>query len=142
MTIVATEAGDRPLPKFASDILSLHAAGHRLGYTLYAGEDAHLAALEHRIASGPGTACALLDATSPGSFRYPPAQYVTVDWFDTSPEAYARKLALARALFRDGVRYASFRHGLDWPNIWLAATDGSIQQLKKIEKLRVVINVP
>ena len=82
------------------------------------GADAWERAERRRIQFGPGSALVLQDETAPDALRWPRLDVLVIAWPDTTPAAYSRKLKLAQALIRDGVRFAAIEHAPEWLNVW------------------------
>ena len=103
---------------YACEVTAELAKGRSPNVYLFVGADAWERAVSRRIQHGPGSALVLLDDNAPDTLRWPRLDTLVVVWPDNTPAAYARKLKLAQALIRDGVRFAAIEHAPDWLNVW------------------------
>lgn len=103
---------------YACEVTAELTKGRNPNVYLFVGADAWERAERRRIQYGPGSALALQDETDPSALRWPRLDTLVVAWPDTTPAAYSRKLKLAQALIRDGVRFAAIEHAPEWLNVW------------------------
>lgn len=88
---------------YHDEVANAVTAGLNPNAFLYAGPDCWQRAERRRSQHGPGSALVLPRGTAPEALRWPPVDALVVDARDLSG---ADREALARALVRDGVRYA------------------------------------
>lgn len=93
-------------------------AGVHLNVYLYAGSKCWDRAKLRREAHGAGSALVLPDGVDPVSLRWPAVDSMVVCWPPSAEMEYRRKLDLARALMRDGVRFAAIEHRPKCLHVW------------------------
>lgn len=89
---------------------------------VFAGPGCWGRAVARRILFGAGTALVLPDEVAPEQLKWPALDAVVVAWPAHNEVEHRRKLRLAQALIRDGVRYAVIEHSPSWINAWREGT--------------------
>ena len=118
---VEIEALDRPglrRAPYCSEVEMLQASGVNPNVYLFAGPGCWERADDRRIKHGTGSAMVLPDDIRPSALRWPKLEALVVCWPPAGASAYRRKIELAQALIRDGVRYAAIEHEPEWLNVW------------------------
>lgn len=103
-------------PPYGAEVEGVLATGRQPNLYVFAGDEAWERAKRRRKVHGQGSALVLPDDAEPEALRWPPVDAVVVAW--PPPSEYARKVGLARALIRDGVRYACIEHEPECLNVW------------------------
>lgn len=107
------------LAPYASEVKLAMRQGHPNVF-IFAGPRCWERAAKRRIQFGLGTSLVLPNEVSPEHLTWPGLDAIVVAWPEHDELARARKLILAQALIRDGVRYAAIEHAPSWIGAWRA----------------------
>lgn len=108
------------LAPYAAEVKVAMRDGRVSNVYVFAGPGCWDRAITRRIQFGAGTALVLPDDVLPEQLTWPGLDAVAVAWPAHDERARARKLGLAQALIRDGVRYAAIEHSPLWIQAWQA----------------------
>ena len=118
---IEINALDRPglrRAPYCGEVELLQASGITPNVYLFAGPECWERADDRRIKHGAGSALVLPDDVRPSALRWPSVDALVVCWPPADASVYRRKIELAQALIRDGVRYAAIEHEPEWLNVW------------------------
>ena len=113
-----TDAPPLRLAPYGREVNDALRQGRQPSVYLFSGARSWDRAERRRLQFGPGTALVLPCAIPPSDLCWPRLDAVLVAWPDSSSHAYRRKVELARALIRDGVRFAVIEHEPQWISAW------------------------
>jgi len=111
------ESGKRRAP-YSSEVFAVMLEGRVPNVYVFAGPECWDRANQRRIHRGLGTALVLPDDCSPEQLIWPAVEAVIVAWPIHGDCDRTRKLRLAQALIRDGVRFAAIEHAPQWIRAW------------------------
>lgn len=99
------------LAPYGTHVLNFLRTGKQPNLCLFAGFNCWNRAEGWQRSHGSGTTLVLPDGVCPASLKWPPVDSLVVAWPpDNKPNTYRRKLELAQALIRDGVRFIAIQH--------------------------------
>lgn len=109
------------LAPYAKGVFEFLRRGKQANCYLFTGRDAWERCKARLQQRGLGTAMVLPDNEYPASLKWPPTDTLVVAWpSDNKPfeATYRRKLELAQALVRDGVRFVAIQHEPEFLMFW------------------------
>ena len=113
----AIDAARRQAP-YSAEVRAATSDGRVPNVYVFAGPLCWDRAIRRRLQFGPGTALVLPEDVNPEELKWPSLDSVVVAWPCHDESARARKLRLAQALIRDGLRYVAIEHAPLWIQAW------------------------